>query len=65
MPDLISLPWQVVSQGHPAPFWIALKLHFVPRPLPSKGQAHGNDNRWVFSRRFNASLLMVKHENLY
>ena len=44
MPDLIR---------HPVFFWIALKLHFVPRPLPAKGQARGNDNREVFNCRRN------------
>ena len=44
MPDMIR---------YPVSFWIALKLHFVPRPLPAKGQARGNDNRGVFTRRIN------------
>ena len=44
MPDLIR---------HPVSFWIALKLHFVPRPLPAKGQARGKDNLQVFIRQSN------------
>jgi len=42
MPDLISLPRQVVSRGHPVLSWIALKLHFVPR-------LRGNDSFKVFN----------------
>ena len=53
---LISLPRHVVSRGHPVSFWIALKLHFVPR-------LRGNDNRGVFSCRINIYILVIDVQN--
>jgi len=38
-------------------FWIAQKLHCVSRPLPSKGQARGNDN-YFFNRNALTPILL-------